>query len=149
MKDAVGKSHIFIAGEQGMTEEWIALLRHDENVVRSSNFHYYFRWNGKEYVPSIMRSDLIPSDDLEHFPSMTAPDKDGETMLIEREERELFLQKFHAAMLSLTDSQLELIRMRCELGLSDVEIAQQEGVSPTAICYRWERIKRKIYKHLS
>lgn len=148
MKDIVGKWHVFVAGEQEMTEEWIAFLRHDENEVRSSNYHYYFRWNGKEYVPSVMRSDLLDPDELEHYPSMIAAEKDGETVLIEREEREAFLARFHEAMSSLTAGQLELIRKRCVLGLSNVEIAKQENVSPVAIFQRWNRIKRKLNKIL-
>lgn len=148
MKDIVGKRHVFVAGEQEMTEEWIAFLRHDENEVRSSNYHYYFRWNGKEYLPSVMRSDLIDPDELEHYPSMIAAEKDGETILIEREEREAFLARFHEAMSSLTAGQMELIRKRCDLGLSNAEIAKQENVSPGAISRRWDRIKRKLNKIL-
>lgn len=146
IKDAVGQRHIFIAGEEGVTEEWIAILRHDENGLYSSNYHYYFRWNGREYVPAIMRSDLVAPEELEHYPSMIDPDKDAETLLIEREDREEFLRKYSAAMRSLTDNQLKLIRMRYQLGMSDAEIARLEGVSAAAIFNRWKKIRYKIKK---
>jgi len=149
MRDATGRRHVLIAGENGVTEEWIARLRHDENVLRSVNFRYYHRWNGHEYVPILLRYDLVDPDVLERYPSMAAALPDAESLLIEREERELFLRKFRAAMRSLTESQLRLIRQRYEQGLSDVEIARLEGVDPTAIRNRWKKIRRKIKKYFA
>ena len=146
IKDAVGKRHTFIAGEDGMTEEWIAILRHDENELFTSNYRYYFRWNGKEYVPAVLRSDLVDPEDLERYPSMIDPEKSAEALLIEREERANFMRRFNAAMRSLTEGQWKLIQKRCQLGLSDAAIARQEGVDPTAIRNRWKRIRKKIKK---
>lgn len=146
LKDITGKKHIFTAGENGMTEDWIAQLRHDENEDRSSNFHYYYKWNGKEYVLVTLSSDSITANELEHYPSMSAPEKDAETLMIEREEREIFLRSFNDSMQSLTPNQHRLIQMRYELGLTDVEIARIEGVDPTSIRDRWEKICKKIEK---
>lgn len=132
IKDAVGKRHTFIAGQDGVTEEWIAFLRHDENEMFSSNYHYYFRWNGREYVPAVMRSDLVDPEELEHYPSMTDPGQDAETILIEREDREAFLLKFYAAMHSLTESQVQLVRKRYVQGLSDAPKGGCAGSAATA-----------------
>ena len=37
LTDVIGRKHYFIAGENGMTEEWIARLRHDENKIHSDD----------------------------------------------------------------------------------------------------------------
>ena len=41
MTDAVGRKHFFIAGENGITEGLISLIRYGENEIRSSDFHFY------------------------------------------------------------------------------------------------------------
>lgn len=43
LRDMTGQLHTFKAGEDGMTEEWIALLRRDENELRTSDFKYYYK----------------------------------------------------------------------------------------------------------
>ena len=67
LKDTTGQVHTFKAGENGMTEEWIAFLRRDENELRTSDFRYYYRWNGKMYVRMVYRSDDIGPEELEHY----------------------------------------------------------------------------------
>lgn len=145
LKDAVGKRHFFIAGESDMTEEWIAEIRHDENVVRSSDFHFYYRWNGKHYSRRVLHMNSIPEDELYRFSSMAAS-KDVLAILIDASDQAVFEQKFNAAMDSLTDQQWRLVYKRFELKMSDVEIAEEEGVSKMAISKRWDRIQTKINK---
>lgn len=146
--DAVGNRHIFKAGEDGVTEEWIAYLRYCENRIHSSDFHFYHRWNGKHYKRRVLRMDTIPVDELEHYPSMSSS-KDSLTLLIEDQDRAIFERRFKAAMDSLTDQQWRLVYKRFELGMSDTEIAEEEGVSKMAISKRWDRIQAKINKFFS
>lgn len=142
-RDAVGKAHIYKAGEAGMTSKWIYRVRHGENVLRSANFHYYNKWNGKEYVRYLLRMDDMSADKLEHYPSMPFA-KDPLSILIEKEDRENFDQRFIAAMTALTDAQWRLVYKRNELQMSDAEIAEEEGVTQAAISRRWDRIQEKI-----
>lgn len=145
LTDVMGKKHFLIAGENDLTEEWIAEIRHDENVIRSSDFHFYYRWNGKHYTQRVLHMDSVPMDAMEHYPSITAS-KDALTTLIEAREQVAFDQKYKAAMDSLTDQQWRLVYKRFELKMSDTEIAEEEGVSKMAISKRWDRIQAKINK---
>lgn len=145
LTDVVGKKHFLIAGENDLTEEWIAEIRHDENVIRSSDFHFYYRWNGKHYTRRVFHMDSVPMDEMEHYPSITAS-KDALTTLIEAREQVAFDQKYKAAMDSLTDQQWRLVYKRFELKMSDTEIAEEEGVSKMAISKHWDRIQTKINK---
>lgn len=79
---------------------------------------------------------------------MTAS-KDLLTTLIEEQEQATFERKFKAAMDSLTDRQWRLVYKMFDLGMSDTEIAEEEGVSKMAINKRWNRIQDKINKIFS
>lgn len=144
--DAVGRRHIIKAGENGVTTEWIEDIRTQENRNHCSNYRFYHRWNGKEYVRVVLSMDSIDPDSLEHYPSMIDPSPDPLTQIIEREEKEIQHHQYHAAFKSLTEKQRLLIHKRCDLGLTFLEIARQEGVSSVAIFKRWKRIMRKIRK---
>lgn len=148
LTDAIGRKHYFIAGENGMTEEWIARLRHDENKIHSDDYHFYYRWNGKQYNRRVLSIDAIPADELNRSPFITAS-KDLLTTLIEEQEQATFERKFKAAMDSLTDRQWRLVYKMFDLGMSDTEIAEEEGVSKMAINKRWNRIQDKINKIFS
>lgn len=145
MTDAVGRKHYFIAGENGITEDWISRIRYGENEIRSSDFHFYYRWNGKHYKHRVFPLDTISTYVLEHNPSMTLS-KDPLSILIEREEQEKFDQMYTAAMDSLTDQQWRLVYKKVELAMTDADIAEEEGVSKAAISLRWNRIQNKINK---
>ena len=148
VKDAVGHTHLLIAGKDGMTEQWIARIRREDYDERNRNYRYYNKWNGKEYVRSIYSMDFADPDELEHYPSMTDDAQGALDAIVEREDREAFLREFYSTLRSLTENQRRLIYMRSELGLSDVEIAELEGVSPVAINYRWQKIRKKFTKFL-
>ena len=146
MRDASGQLHIFEAGKNGMTEEWIALLKHDENELRTSDFKYYYKWNGKMYVRMLYRTDDISPAELEHYSTMHDKAADVERIVVERESEALSHAHYLAAMAVMTDRQKELIHKMIILGKAQVEIAQEEGVDPTAIRNRWRKICRKVKK---
>lgn len=148
LTDVAGKRHFFIAGENDITEEWISEIRHSENVIRSSDLHYYYSWNGKRYNRRVLRMDTIPADELERYPSMI-DSKDVLSVLIEAGDQSDFTRNYKAAMDSLTDQQWRLVYKRYELKMSDTEIAEEEGVSKMAISKRWDRIRARINKFFS
>lgn len=143
LTDLTGKRHFLFAGKDGLTEQWIALIRHDECEERSSNYHYYFKWNGEKYVRRIMSIGEVPYEELARVYSANTS-KDGLSLLIEEDEREIFHRKFREAMQSLTPEQKQLIYKRVKLKMSDMEIARQEGVSAAAIHYRWKRLRKRM-----
>lgn len=143
--DAVGRKHFFIAGENGINEDWISRIRYGENEIRSSDFHFYHSWNGKHYRRRVFPLDTISTNVLEHSPSMNLS-RDPLSMLIEGQDQAIFERKYNAAMDSLTDQQWRLVYKRFELEMSDMEIAREEGVSKMAISKRWDRIQKKINK---
>ena len=144
--DAVGKQHVFIAGKDGVTEEWIARLRHDENELRTSDFKFYYLWNGKNYVRVVYRSDDISPAELEHYSTMHDKSADVEQLIIEREAETISHTQYLAAMASLTKKQKELIYKMFVLGMSKADIAREEGVKPTSIQSRCECICKKFVK---
>ena len=146
LKDTTGQVHTFKAGENGMTEEWIAFLRRDENELRTSDFRYYYRWNGKMYVRMVYRSDDIGPEELEHYSTMHDEAADVERIVVDRESEKLSHELYLAAMAAMTDRQKELIHKLFVLGMTKIEIAREEGVPPTAIQRRWEKICRKVKK---
>lgn len=146
MRDAIGRIHTFKAGEAGITEEWIAFLKHDENELRTSDFKYYYKWNGKTYVRMLFRSDDISPAELEHYSTMHDRSADVERIVIEREAEKQSHIHYLAAMEAMTDRQKELIHKLIVLGKTQLEVAQEEGVDPTAIRNRWRKICRKVRK---
>ena len=146
MRDAIGRIHTFKAGEAGITEEWIAFLKHDENELRTSNFKYYYKWNGKMYVRMVYRSDDISPAELEHYSTMHDESAEVERTVVERESEELSHDQYLAAMAAMTERQKELIHKLFVLGMTKTDIARDEGVPPTAIQRRWEKICRKVRK---
>lgn len=146
LMDNTGQLHTFKAGEAGMTEEWIALLRRDENELRTSDFKYYYKWNGKTYVRVLLRSDDISPAELEHYSTMHDRSADVERIVIEREAEKQSHIHYLAAMEAMTERQKELIHKLIVLGKTQLEVAQEEGVDPTAIRNRWRKICRKVKK---
>lgn len=144
--DAVGKQHVFIAGKDGVTEDWIARLRHDENELRTSDFKFYYLWNGRNYVRVVYRTDDISPADLEHYSTMHDKSADVERLIVEREAEIISHSQYLAAMASLTKKQKELVHKMFVLGMSKVDIAREEGVLPSSIQSRWECICKKFVK---
>lgn len=144
--DAVGKQHTIKAGEEGVTEEWIARLRHWDNELRTSDFRYYHKWNGKKYVRVVFRSDDISPAEREHYSTMHDRTADVERLFIEREEKKWSHARYLAAMAALTKKQKALVHMLFDLGMSKAEAAQEENIIPTSIQSRWERICKKFVK---
>ena len=145
--DAVGRKHVLRAGKDGVTQKWIAIVRHDECEEICSNYHYYFRWDGSKYEPRILSTDTIPPDKLEYYPSMSTS-RDALSILVEQEEQAIFYQKLQTVMQSLTSEQKQLIHQKNNLKMSDVEISRQEGVSASAIRRRWIRLMKRLCKLL-
>ena len=146
LRDTTGQLHMFKAGEAGVTEEWIALLRRDENELRTLDFRYYYKWNGKMYVRMVYRSDDISPAELEHYSTMHDESADVERTVVERESEKLSHDQYLAAMAAMTDRQKDLIHKLFVLGMTKTDIARDEGVPPTAIQRRWEKICRKVRK---
>ena len=146
LRDTTGQLHTFKAGEADMTEEWIALLRRDENELRTLDFRYYYKWNGKMYVRMIYRSDDISPAELEHYSTMHDESADVERTVVERESEKLSHDQYLAAMAAMTDRQKDLIHKLFVLGMTKTDIARDEGVPATAIQRRWEKICRKVRK---
>ena len=146
LRDMTGQLHTFKAGEDGMTEEWIALLRRDENELHTSDFKYYYKWNGKVYIRMVYRSDDLSPAELEHYSAMHDRSADVERIVIDRESEELTHKQYLAAMAAMTDRQKELIHKLIVLGKTQLEVAREEGVDPTAIRNRWKKICRKFRK---
>ena len=146
MKDSCGQLHVFRAGEAGVTEEWIAFLKHDDNELRTSDFKYYYKWDGKTYVRMLLRSDDISPAELEHYSTMHDMAADVERLIIEKEEESASHAHYLAAMASLTKKQKELVHRMIVMGKSKVEIAREEGVAPSSIQSRWKCICKKFVK---
>ena len=144
--DAVGKQHVFIAGKDGVTEDWIARLRHDENELRTSDFKFYYLWNGRNYVRVVYRTDDISPAELEHYSTMHDKSADVEQLVVEREAEIISHNQYLAAMASLTKKQKELVHKMFVLGMSKVDIAREEGVLPSSIQSRWECVCKKFVK---
>ena len=144
--DAIGKQHTIKAGEEGVTEEWIAQLRHWDNELRTSDFRYYHKWNGKKYVRVVFRSDDLSPAEREHYSTMRDTTADVERLFIEREEKKWSHARYLAAMAALTQKQKELVHMLFDLGMSKTEAAQEESIIPTSIQSRWECICKKFVK---
>lgn len=146
MRDVMGHLHTFKAGEAGVTEEWIAFLKRDENEIRTLDFKYYYKWNGKTYVRMLLRSDDISPAELEHYSTMHDRSADVERIVIEREAEKQTHNNYMAAIATMTVRQKELIYKLFVLGMTKTDIAREEGVPPTAIQRRWEKICRKVRK---
>ena len=123
LRDTTGQLHTYIAGEADMTEEWIALLRRDENELRTSDFKYYYKWNGKVYIRMVYRSDDLSPAELEHYSAMHDRSADVERIVIDRESEELTHKQYLAAMAAMTDRQKELIHKLIVLGISFTVLA--------------------------
>ena len=98
------------------------------------------------YVRMVYRSDDIGPEELEHYSTMHDESADVERTVVERESEELSHDQYLAAMAAMTDRQKDLIHKLFVLGMTKTDIARDEGVPPTAIQRRWEKICRKVKK---
>ena len=94
----------------------------------------------------VYRSDDLSPAELEHYSAMHDRSADVERIVIDRESEELTHKQYLAAMAAMTDRQKELIHKLIVLGKTQLEVAREEGVDPTAIRNRWKKICRKFRK---
>ena len=139
-----------IAGQDGITEEWIALLKEEHRSCYNADRRAAcIRWNGEEYASTVLSLDAYGSDFAEQVLGLVDPEPTGENAVIAAEQIAEFRMRFAAAWASLTTQQQELIidvRIR---KIPQKAIAEREGVDCTTIRDRLRVIDKRLEKNIS
>ena len=139
-----------IAGQDGVTEEWIAFLKTDHRSCYNADRRAaQMRWNGEKYVSTVISIDAFGTDFAEQVLGLVDPEPTGENAIIIADQTADFRDRFAAAWAALSTKQQELIidvRIR---KIPQKAIAEREGVDCTAIRDRLRVIDRKLEKNIS
>ena len=139
-----------IAGQDGVTEEWIAFLKTEHRSCYNADRRAaQMRWNGEKYVSTVISIDAFGTDFAEQVLGLVDPNPTGEDAMIIAEQTAEFWMRFAAAWAALSSQQQELIidvRIR---KIPQKAIAQRDGVDCTAIRDRLRTIDRKLEKNIS
>lgn len=138
-----------IAGQDGVTEEWIAFLKAEHRSCYNADRRAArIRWNGEQYASTVISLDAYGSDYAEQVLGLVDPEPTGENGVIAEEQIAEFRMRFAAAWAALTTQQQELVinvRLR---NIPQNAIAERENVSCTAIRDRLRVIDRKLEKNI-
>ena len=138
-----------IAGQDGVTEEWIAFLKEEHRSCYNADRRAaQMRWNGQEYASTVISLDAYGSDFAEQVLGLVDPEPTGVDVMIAAEQTTEFYMRFAAAWAVLTTRQQELIidiRIR---KIPQKAIAEREGVDCTTIRDRLRVIDRKLEKNI-
>lgn len=139
-----------IAGQDGVTEEWIAFLKAEHRSCYNADRRAArIRWNGDQYASTVISLDAYGSDYAEQVLGLVDPKPTGENAVIAEEQIAEFRMRFAAAWAALTTQQQELVinvRLR---NIPQNAIAERENVSCNAIRDRLRVIDRKLTKNIS
>ena len=128
------------AGEDGVTEEFIAMLHAEDDKVHSAKerdrYHGVFNYEDEPISEDGNRCIDLPDES-----------SNPEKMLIETITNTEYSAAFKAEWNALSDRQRELILKKSQ-GLSNVQIATEEGCTETAVRKRLGRIQKKFEKYL-
>lgn len=139
-----------IAGQDGVTEEWIAFLKAEHRSCYNADRRAaQMRWNGEKYVSTVISIDTYGTDFAEQVLGLVDPEPTGVNAIIIADQTAEFRERFAAAWASLSTKQQELIidvRIR---KIPQKAIAEREDVDCTAIRDRLRVIDRKLEKNIS
>lgn len=139
-----------IAGQDGVTEEWIAFLKAEHRSCYNADRRAErIRWNGEKYVSTVISIDAFGTDFAEQVLGLVDPEPTGENAIIIVEQTAEFRDRFAAVWAALSAKQQELIidvRIR---KIPQKVIAERDGVDCTAIRDRLRVIDRKLEKNIS
>lgn len=138
-----------VAGQDGVTEEWIAFLKEEHRSCYNADRRAArIRWNGDQYTSTVISLDAYGTNFAEQVLGLVDPEHTGENAIIAAEQIAEFQMRFTAAWAALTAQQQELvidIRIR---KIPQNAIAEREGVSCTSIRDRLRVIDRKLEKNI-
>ena len=130
----------YIAGVDGMTEEWIARIREAHRAEVNDVRRGRSKGEGKNKLLSLTMFEELDDKSM----ALIDYDVDIEGDYIAEEERTEQSRLLKMAMESLTEEQRELfLKVNC-YGISISEIATQEGVTRQAVQNRLAKIRKKL-----
>lgn len=139
-----------IAGQDGVTEEWIAFLKEEHRSCYNADRRAAcIRRNGEEYASTVISLDAYGSDFAEQVLGLVDPEPTGEDAVIAAEQIAEFKVRLAAAWAALTPRQQELVidvRIR---KIPQKAIAERGGVDCTAIRDRLRVIDKRLEKNIS
>ena len=135
------------AGENGVTEEMIRILRESDNDMNLQE-RYQEENESYSYRNAVEHFEKVPNEDEDH-PLERIADGRADIMGIlfpDRAEDSLLLQKLEKAMEQLTEGQQDLIYELYGFCKSMADIAREQDVTLTAIQNRRNKIFRRLKK---
>lgn len=139
-----------IAGQDGVTEEWIAILKAEHRACcNESRRAVRNRRNGDEFTDMVISLDAFGSEFAEQMLGLIDTSSNGEAAMIAAEQISEFYTQFSAAWSALNTQQQALVidvRIR---KIPQKAIAERDGVSCNAIRDRLRVIDRKLTKNIS
>lgn len=145
-----GMEFTLIAGSDGVTEEHIDLLKKMHQKELASDLRYRrIRNTGDGYKPMVCSIDSLTTDTMEESPMLIDPFSDMEDNYIKAEEQTELRSRIQQAWSALSDEQRDLLTKVRFQHIPQVQIAEEEGVSPAAIRYRFNWIEKKMLSFIS
>ena len=135
------------AGENGVTEEMIRILRESDNDMNLQE-RYQEENESYSYRNAVEHFEKVPNEDEDH-PLERIADGRADIMGIlfpDRAEDSLLLQKLEKAMEQLTEGQQDLIYELYGFCKNMADIAREQDVTLTAIQNRRNKIFRRLKK---
>jgi len=135
------------AGENGVTEEMIRILRESDNDMNLQE-RYQEENESYSYRNAVEHFEKVPNEDEDH-PLERIADGRADIMGIlfpDRMEDSLLLQKLEKAMEQLTEGQQDLIYELYGFCKNMADIAREQDVTLTAIQNRRNKIFRRLKK---
>ena len=135
------------AGENGVTEEIIRILRESDNDMNLQE-RYQEENESYSYRNAVEHFEKAPNEDEDH-PLERIADGRADIMGIlfpDRAEDSLLLQKLEKAMEQLTEGQQDLIYELYGFCKNMADIAREQDVTLTAIQNRRNKIFRRLKK---
>lgn len=146
-KSVDGTMIIIRAGENGVTEEMIRILRESDNDMNLQE-RYQEENESYSYRNAVEHFEKVPNEDEDH-PLERIADGRADIMGIlfpDRAEDSLLLQKLEKAMEQLTEGQQDLIYELYGFCKNMADIAREQDVTLTAIQNRRNKIFRRLKK---
>lgn len=145
-----GKEYRLTAGKDGVTEEHIDFLKKMHRRELASDLRYKRIRNTEDgYKPMVCSIDSLATDIMEESPMLIDPFSDMEENYIKAEEQTELRSRIQQAWSVLSDEQRDLLTKVRIQHISQVQIAEEEGVSPAAIRYRLNWIEKKMLSFFS
>lgn len=128
------------AVKDGIQELFLSLWRHRQGLREAVSVEFYLLISFKRILFKEKKSDLTRRKrNFEYDEHFFETDFSVENRIIDKEREEERYKLYQKALLTLSDRQREILRLRMEYGLDNPEIAELTGLSE-------KRVRNLIYE---